>query len=121
MAVLGACAILYPPAMRSKLGRWLSGVSVLRVVNLTSAQVKDVRLSYTRNSSTALNYEEVGNLAPGEVREVNVRAETLTGGEIVYGFSGEVRTKPIAEHITAGSIIEIQIVSAGWIKTLATH
>jgi hypothetical protein len=114
-------ALLYLPVMHSKLGRWLLDVSVLRVVNQTGSPVKDVRISYTRDSYTGTNYAEIGTLAAGETREVRVLAASLWGKEVMYAFAGEIRTRPVADFIYAGSILEIQFVEGGWTKTLATH
>lgn len=118
---LAVLALAYRPLTHSKAGRWLLDVSMLRVVNQTDAPVKDVRLSYTRESNNVLNYAEIGTLAPGEVREIKVWAKSLTGAEVVYAFSGAVRTSPIVETIYAGSILEVTVVEGGWIRRQATH
>lgn len=107
--------------MQSKLGRWMLGVCVLRVVNSTDVVVKDVRLSYNRAGSTTLRFKEVGDLRPGEVYELKVSEKDISGTKIEYAFAGQVRQRDVSEYFYAGSILEIVIVPGGWVQSKLTH
>jgi hypothetical protein len=97
------------------------GICVLRVINNTDSMVKDLRLSYRRADSSALRYEEVGDLRPGEVRELKIVQKDISGDEVLYGFGGEVRRRPISAYIYAGNILEIQFVPGGWVQSRLTE